>query len=54
MYVGPDSKPIIFDSGCSITVTSHRKDFVGELRPVKKSMLGLNGTAELEGEGLID
>ena len=54
MHVGPDSKPIIFNSGCSITVTPGRQDVVGELRPINKQMSGLDGTSDVEGEGIIE
>ena len=54
IYVGSYSKPIIFDSECSITVTPHAQNFVGEFRSVNKSILGLNGTTEVEGEGMVE
>ena len=54
IYVGPDLKPIIFDSGYSITVMPYRQAFVGELSPVNKSILGLNDMTEGEGEGTIN
>ena len=34
--------------------TTQTRFFVGELQPVNKSMSGLNGTEEVEGEGIVE
>ena len=41
--------PIIFDSGCTHTVTPFRDDFVGKVKSVRKLMKGLGAAAEVIG-----
>ena len=52
-YVGKDGVPIIFDTGCSISVTPHKQDFVGTIRPMNKLMTGLSSKAEIKGAGKV-
>ena len=47
-YVGPGSKPIVFDSGCSIAVTPFKEDFVGGITLVQKTMSSLLSTSKVE------
>ena len=52
-YVDSGSKPIVFDSGCTIALTPYQEDFDGEINPVQKTMTGLSSTAKVEGEGHV-
>ena len=54
LYMGSASKPITFDFWFSITVAPHRHDVMGELKLVNKSISGLSGTTEVEGEGTME
>ena len=45
--------PVVFDSGCTISITPYKEDFVGGLTPVKKTITGLSSTVEVEGEGTV-
>ena len=53
-YIANGDKPIVFDSGCSIEVTPHLIDFVGEIKQVKKEMTGISSRAQVEGEGNVN
>ena len=54
LYAGSrDQIPIVFDSGCSITVTPCKDDFFGLITPVNKTMIGLGTNTQLVGEGLV-
>ena len=50
-YVGDQGLEVIFDSGCTIAVTSVKKDFVWDIQPVSKMMQDLGSTAEVAGKG---
>ena len=54
IYVGAlDDIPIIFDSGCSVTMMPNDEDFYGLITPVNKTMMRLGATAKVKGEALI-
>jgi hypothetical protein len=47
--------PIVFDTGCSYSVTPFKEDFVGKLRPPNSwSLLGIKEPIEVEAEGQIE
>ena len=47
--------PIATDTGCSLSVTPFRNDFVGELEPSnEKEMVGLKDSVEIQGAGWIE
>ena len=50
----PDT-PIVLDSGCSVSITPHLEDFVGDLRNTNdKEMHGLSDSVEMQGEGVVE
>ena len=50
----PDT-PIALDSGCSVSITPHLEDFVGDLRNTNdKEMHGLSDSVEIQGEGVVE
>ena len=53
-YIGSDDVPIIFGSGCTITVTPHLSDFIYPPTPVNKRMKGLSGSVKVDGQGFVD
>ena len=52
-YVGLDGVPIIFDSRCTISVIPHKQDFVGNIRPMYKSITGLSFNTTVKGAGKV-
>ena len=42
---------MVFDSGCTISITPFKEDFVGDISPVRNTITGLSSTVEVEGEG---
>ena len=52
-YVGSGDKPVVFDSGCTMSITPFKEDFVGKIDPVQKTITGLSSTVEVEGEGTV-
>ena len=53
LYSSNITLPIIFDSGCSVSVSPCREDFGDTLVPSTKSMLGLGATVQVKGEGMV-
>jgi len=51
---GPADTPIVFDTGCSLSVTPFLDDFEGELEePDTKDMKGLSDTVSVDGMGQV-
>ena len=53
LYAGSDCKLVVFDSGCTLAVTTFKSDFEGPINPVEKHMNVLETTAKVTGEGSI-
>ena len=51
---GSDEVPIIFNSGCTITVTPYLSDFICPPTPIKKRMKGLSGSVKVDGQEFVD
>ena len=47
------NKQVVFDSGCTISISPYEEDFIGKLKPIKKTITGLTSTVEVEGEGTV-
>ena len=54
MYIKDSNIPIIFDSGCAISVTLNKRYFDGNMTVVNKSMVGLGASARVEGGEIIE
>ena len=52
-YKDEDNIGIIFDSGCTTTITPYTSDFEGQITSVKKTITGLGSTSEVVGEGTV-
>ena len=52
-YVDNKGLDVIFDSGCTIDVSSFRKYLIGEIQTVSKMMQGLGSAAEMFVKGII-
>ena len=52
-YSNPGDIDIIFDSGCTTSVTPHEHDFIGPINRINKNMQGLGATATATGEGIV-
>ena len=52
-YLDSGDKPVVFDSGCTVSITPFKEDFVGKIKPVKRTITGLSSTVEVEGEGTV-
>ena len=46
-------RPIVFDSGCTISISPYKEDCVGGLTQINKPITGLSSTVEVEGEGAV-
>ena len=53
LYSSDIGIPIIFDSGCSVSVSPSKEDFGDTLVPSTKTMLGLEATVQVKGEGMV-
>ena len=54
-YVGIDGNRILFDPGCTMTVTPYLEEFVGRLTYVKgKEMQGLSAETKIVGIGMVE
>ena len=54
-YVGIEGNLILFDSGCTMTVTPYLDDFVGDIKYVKgKEMQGLSSITKIVGIGMVE
>lgn len=52
---GPDDMPIVFDTGCSLSITPFKEDFVDDLgEPDCKEMKGLADSTRIEGMGTVE
>ena len=52
-YADSQQMDIVFDSGCTTSVTPNKSDFIGEITTVNKIMQGLSSTTKITGEGVI-
>ena len=52
-YADNGDRPVVFDSGCSVSITPYKDDFVGKITHVKKTITGLSSTVQVEGEGTV-
>ena len=52
-YINIDDIPIVFDSGCTVTVTPHTADFIWKIESVNKSIKVLSSHAKVEGGGTV-
>ena len=52
-YVDVGDKSVVFNSGCTISITPFKEDFVGDISPVRNTITGLSSTVEVEGEGTV-
>jgi hypothetical protein len=52
-YTDSQQMDIVFDSGCTTSVTPNKSDFVGDITEVHKIMQGLSSTTKITGEGMI-
>ena len=53
LYTGNEGKPVVFDSGCTLTVLPYKSDFEGPITPVNKQMKVLGTSEQVTGEGTI-
>ena len=54
-YIGVGGHRILFDSGCTTTVTPYLDDFVGGIKYVKgREMQGLSATTKVVGIGMVE
>ena len=44
---------MVFDLGCTVSITPYKDDFVGKITHIKKTITGLSSTVQVEGEGTI-
>ena len=54
LYFEKDTIPIIFDSGCTTSVTPYLTDFVNPPTPVDKYMEILSSSSKVKVQGLVD
>ena len=45
--------PLIWDSGASMCLTSHKSDFVGEIKPWENSVQGISSGLQIKGKGNV-
>ena len=45
--------PLIWDSGASMCLTSHKSDFVGEIEPWENSVQGISSGLQIKGKGNV-
>ena len=49
-----DNTHIIFDSGCSVSITPFAADFVGPIQPSTKTIGGFTGESKVEEGGIVN
>ena len=52
-YTDNGDIPVVFDSGCTVSIIPYKDDFVGTITNVKKTITGLSSTVEVEREGTV-
>ena len=52
-YKDEDNDGIIFDSGCTTTITPFTSDFEEQMTPIQKTITGLGLASEVVGKGTV-